>query len=138
MNTLCLNFVAETPTPFLTSLFLTWVLRKSVINALCLLKSRCITCEQIHKTNIDIHVFYSDLSISHDLHHSIQSKRYRLRFSTKTCSCYSTKTHINSVILILKLNLTSLRKIYIKMCEVLNEDHFLCCNSVTLFLSHNS
>ena len=25
---------------------------------------------------------------------------------TKTCSCYSTKTHINSVILILKLNLT--------------------------------
>ena len=28
------------------------------------------------------------------------------------------------VILILKLKLTSLRNIYIKMCVVLNEDHF--------------
>jgi len=58
--------------------------------------------------------------------HWIQSKRHRLWFSTKTCSCYSTKTHINSVILILKLNLTSLRNIYIKMYVVLNEDHFYC------------
>jgi len=33
-------------------------------------------------------------------------------------------THINSVILILKLNLTSLRNIYIEMYVVLNEDHF--------------
>jgi len=47
-----------------------------------------------------------------------------LWFSTKTCSCYSTKTYINSVILTLKLNFTSLRNIYIKMCVVLNEDHF--------------
>jgi len=30
------------------------------------------------------------------------------------CSCYSTKTYVNSVILILKLNLTSIRNIYIK------------------------
>jgi len=47
----------------------------------------------------------------------------RLWFSTKTCtcSCYSTKTYANSAILILKLNLTSLRNIYIKMCVVLNE-----------------
>ena len=30
------------------------------------------------------------------------------------CSCYLTKTHINSVILILKLDLTSMRNIYIK------------------------
>jgi len=50
--------------------------------------------------------------------HWVQSKRHRLWFSTNTCSCYSTKTHINSVILILKLNLTSLRNIYIKMCVV--------------------
>ena len=56
--------------------------------------------------------------------HWVQSKRHRLWFSTKKCSCYSTKTHINSVILILKLNLTSLTNIYIKMCVVLNEDHF--------------
>jgi len=48
-------------------------------------------------------------SISHT--HWVQSKRHRLWFSTKTCSCYSTKTHINSVILILRLNLTSLRNI---------------------------
>jgi len=45
--------------------------------------------------------------------HWVQSKHYRLWFSTKTCSCYSTKTHMNSMILILKLNLTWLRNIYI-------------------------
>ena len=32
----------------------------------------------------------------------------------RQCSCYSTKTHVNSMILILKLNLTSLKNIYIK------------------------
>ena len=32
----------------------------------------------------------------------------------RQCSCYSTKTHVNSMILIFKLNLTSLRNIYIK------------------------
>jgi len=37
--------------------------------------------------------------------------RYRLWFSTKTCSCYSAKTYVDNVILILKLNLTSLRNI---------------------------
>jgi len=41
-----------------------------------------------------------------------------------TCSCYSTKTHINSVILILKLNLTSLRNIYIKGAFVEHHTHF--------------
>ena len=41
--------------------------------------------------------------------HWVQSKRHRLWFSTKTCSSYSTKTYVNSVILILRLNLTSLR-----------------------------
>jgi len=55
--------------------------------------------------------------------HWVQSKRHRLRFSTRTCSCYLTKTYINSVILIIELNLTSLRNIYIKMCVVLNEDY---------------
>jgi len=34
----------------------------------------------------------------------------------RQCSCYSTKTHENSMILILKLNLTSLRNTYIKSC----------------------
>ena len=58
------------------------------------------------------------------LFHWVQSKRHRLWFFPKTCICYSTKAHINSVILILKLILTSLRNIYIKMCVVLNEDHF--------------
>jgi len=48
--------------------------------------------------------------------HWVQSKRHRLWFSTKTCSCYPTKTHINSVILILKLNLTSLRNIHKNVC----------------------
>jgi len=32
----------------------------------------------------------------------------------RQCSCYSTKTHVNSMILILKLNMTSIRNIYIK------------------------
>jgi len=35
-------------------------------------------------------------------------------FQRRQCSCYSTKTHVNSMILILKLNSTSLRNIYIK------------------------
>ena len=56
--------------------------------------------------------------------HWVQSKRHRLRFSTKTCSCYSTKTYVNRVILILKLDLPLLRNIYITICVVLNEDHF--------------
>jgi len=72
--------------------------------------------------------------LSHDTWHNkwawhfhwVQSKRDRLWCSTKTCSCYSTKTHINSVILFLKLNLTLLRNKYIKMCVLLNEDHFSC------------
>jgi len=29
----------------------------------------------------------------------VQSKRHRLWFSTKTCSCYSTKTYVDSLIL---------------------------------------
>jgi len=32
----------------------------------------------------------------------------------RQCSCYSTKTHVNTTILILKLNMTSMRNIYIK------------------------
>jgi len=36
------------------------------------------------------------------------------------------KTRVNSVILVLKLNLNSLRNIYIKMYVMLNEDHFIC------------
>jgi len=49
----------------------------------------------------------------------------RLWFSTKSCGCYSAETyvHVNSPNLILKLNLTSMRNMYIKMCVVLNEDH---------------
>ena len=47
--------------------------------------------------------------------HWVQSKRHRLWFSMKTCSCYSTKTHINSAILILKLNLTWWET-YTKIC----------------------
>ena len=58
------------------------------------------------------------------INHWVQSKHPRLWFSTKTCSCHSTKTYVDSLILILKLNSTSLRNIYIKMCVVLNEDHF--------------
>jgi len=52
-----------------------------------------------------INVFY--LSKLKNRYYWVQSKRRRLWFSMKTCSCYSTKTRINSVILILKLNLTS-------------------------------
>jgi len=36
------------------------------------------------------------------------------------CSCYSTKTYVGSMILILKLNLTSLRNIYIKVVLLRN------------------
>ena len=74
------------------------------------------------------HLEYSQILAKCQYTHWVQSKHHRLWFSTKTCSCYSTKTHINSVILILKLNLTSLRNIYIInyiLCVVLNEDHFL-------------
>jgi len=35
--------------------------------------------------------------------HWVQTKRHRLWFSTKSCSCYPTKTYVSSVILILKL-----------------------------------
>ena len=63
----------------------------------------------------------SDFLIRHP--HWVQLKHHRLWFSTKTCSCYSTKTYVDNVILILKLNWISLRNICIKMCVVLNEDH---------------
>ena len=33
------------------------------------------------------------------VNHWVQSKRHRLWFSTKTCSCYSTKTYVDSLIL---------------------------------------
>jgi len=68
--------------------------------------------------------FICKYAIHRKHYHWVQSKRHRLWFSSKTCCCYLTKTHINSVILILKLNLTSLRNIYIKMCVVLNEVKF--------------
>jgi len=42
----------------------------------------------------------------------VQMKRHRLWFSTKSCSCYSTKTYVNSVILI--LNLTLMRNTHLK------------------------
>jgi len=38
----------------------------------------------------------------HIYKHWVQLKSHRLWFSTKTCSCYSTKTHIHSVICTLK------------------------------------
>jgi len=59
-----------------------------------------------------------------DLIHWVQSKRHMLWLLTMTCSCYLTKTYGDSMILILKLKLTSLRNIYIQMYVVLNEDHF--------------
>jgi len=49
----------------------------------------------------------------HHQHHWGQRKRHRLWFSMKR-RCYSMKTYVNSVILILKLNLTQMRNIYIK------------------------
>ena len=69
----------------------------------------------------DNYVLYSDVFYVNKSHW-VQSKRHRLWFSTKTSSCYSTKTHVDSGILILNLNLNSLRNI--KMCVVLNVDHF--------------
>ena len=67
------------------------------------------------------------------LFHWVQSKCHRLRFSTKICSCYSTKTHINSVTVILKLNLTSLSTTYILMYMFLNEVKFNLRIRITLF-----
>jgi len=49
-----------------------------------------------------------------------------LWFSTKSCGCYSTKTHVKSVILIPNLYLNSMRNLFIIRCVVLNEDHFKC------------
>ena len=46
------------------------------------------------------------------------------RFSGCFFTFAATKTYVNSEILILKLNLTSVRNIYVKLCVVLNEDHF--------------
>ena len=56
--------------------------------------------------------------------HWVLSKCHRLWFSTKTCSCHSTKTHVNSIILILKLNLTSLSTTHILMYMFLTEVKF--------------
>jgi len=64
--------------------------------------------------------------------HWVQAKRHRLWFSTKICSCYSTKTNANSVVIILKLNLTSMRNIFIK--------GVWCSTKTTLnvYISHRS
>ena len=67
-------------------------------------------------------------------YHWVQSKRHRLWFSTKTCSCYSTKTHVNSMILILKLNSTSLSTTHILMYMFLNEVKFNLTIRITLFI----
>jgi len=56
----------------------------------------------------------------------VQSKRHRLCFLTKTCSCYSTKTYVNSMILDLKLNSTLLRNIYFKSGLRWAPHTFLC------------
>jgi len=45
--------------------------------------------------------------------HRGQTKRHSLWFSTKSCRCYATNNYVNCVILILKLNLTPMRNIYI-------------------------
>ena len=47
--------------------------------------------------------------------HREQTKRHSLWFLTKSCRCYAMTTNVNYVILILKLNLTSMRNIYIKI-----------------------
>jgi len=48
-----------------------------------------------------------------------------LSLEIRNCNfCYSTKTYVSSVTLILTLNLTSMRNIHIKRYVVLNEDHF--------------
>ena len=59
---------------------------------------------------LQVHQRLSFLNLQPNL---VQSKRHMLWFSTKTCICYLTKTCVDSVILILKLNLTSLRNLYI-------------------------
>jgi len=66
------------------------------------------------KLGITYYLFLGQTWLPLDTYHWVQSKRHRLWFSTKSCSCYSTKTFVNSVILILKVNLTSIRNIYIK------------------------
>jgi len=78
---------------------------------------------------------YMRYTLTHTRYHLVQSKCHRLWFSTKSCSCNSTKTYINSLILILKLNLTSLRNIYIKMCVVLKEVKFNLRMRIMLFTS---
>ena len=41
----------------------------------------------------------------------------------RQCICYSTKIHVKSMILILKLNMTSMRNIYIKSGKVVFVEH---------------
>jgi len=53
------------------------------------------------------------------------SNNYMSSLRTTTCDVLIVHS-VNSVILIIKLNLTSLRNIHINMCVVLNEDHFQC------------
>ena len=52
----------------------------------------------------------------------------------KQCSCYSTESNVNSMILILKFYLTSLRNIYIKSGHRL-APHIFLCTSVIMFLN---
>ena len=67
-------------------------------------------------------------------YHWVQSNRHRLWFSTKTCSCCSTtKTHVNSMIIILKLKLSSLSTTHILMYMFLNEVKFNLRMGIKLF-----
>jgi len=72
-------------------------------------------------------------TISHH-YHWVRTKRHRLWFSTKTCSCYSTKTYVQSVILLTNLNLTSLSTTHIFMYMFLNEVKFNLRIRITLFI----
>ena len=70
-----------------------------------------------------MHAHYVIL-VSHYKTHTVQTKRHMLWFSTKSCSCYSTKTYVNSIILIIwKLNVTLIRKIHLNWSSLSTTHH---------------
>jgi len=84
----------------------------------------CLTL--VSNIHIENWPLFSTIHIYSFIIHREQTKRHRLWFSTMSCTCYSTKTYKNSVILILKLDLTLMRNIIIhQKWSLLSTTHLL-------------
>jgi len=96
---------------FLSSekVFVTIALFTAIRLALVLFLSFAI--QFIHDTKVTFTRIKVGLGVVVSGCHWVQTKCHRQWFSKKTCSCYSTTRYVNSLVLILKLNLTSMRNI---------------------------